>query len=101
MAIRADTKHAKILDLLHLPAGTTVATVMKATGWPQHSVRGFLSRRRPQTTQAQPDLHAQRARTGLSHQSDDWLSRQEPRSQICGLAYADIKAGSNRSVHPR
>jgi hypothetical protein len=42
-AIRADTKHAKILDLLRSPAGTTVATMIKATGWQQHSVRGFLA----------------------------------------------------------
>lgn len=29
--------------MLRSPAGATVATMMKETGWQQHSVRGFLA----------------------------------------------------------
>lgn len=39
------TKAGKIIALLGRPGGTSLAELMKATGWQAHSVRGFLSGR--------------------------------------------------------
>jgi len=35
--MRPDTKHARIIALLRAPAGTTIAAIMTATHWQQHS----------------------------------------------------------------
>ena len=37
------TKHSLILSLLAKPEGATLETLIKATEWKSHSVRGYLS----------------------------------------------------------
>ena len=40
---RTETKQGRILAMLRAPGGVTVDAMMHATGWQQHSVRGFLA----------------------------------------------------------
>ena len=40
---KPDTKHARIVAMLQSTAGATIARMMTATDWQQHSVRGFLA----------------------------------------------------------
>ena len=37
------SKQTHVVEMLRSSGGTTIAAVMKATGWQQHSVRGFFA----------------------------------------------------------
>jgi Protein of unknown function (DUF3489) len=40
---KAESKGARILEMIGRAKGATLAQIMKATGWQAHSVRGFIS----------------------------------------------------------
>lgn len=37
------SKQSRLIELLHQPAGASLADLMQATGWQAHSVRGVIS----------------------------------------------------------
>ena len=40
---RTESKQARIVAMLRAPSGATIDAMVDATGWQQHSVRGFLA----------------------------------------------------------
>lgn len=41
--VERNSKQSRVIEMLQSSTGTTMAAVMKATGWQPHSVRGFLA----------------------------------------------------------
>jgi len=57
------SKQSRVIAMLRSREGTTIAAMMKATGWQQHSVRGFLAgtvRKRLQLKLASEAIDGQR-----------------------------------------
>ena len=40
---RSNSKQARVIEMLNRPEGATLEQIMEATGWQNHTVRGFLS----------------------------------------------------------
>ena len=40
---RSGTKQSSAIEILRSPAGASIESLTKVTGWQQHSVRGFLA----------------------------------------------------------
>ncbi|MBF0140766.1 MAG: DUF3489 domain-containing protein [Magnetococcales bacterium] len=40
---RENTKQSKVIEMLKRPEGATAAQIAEATGWQNHTIRGFLS----------------------------------------------------------
>ena len=76
------SKQSRVIAMLASPAGATIAAMMKATGWQQHSVRGFLAgvvRKRLKLKLSSKEVDDTRVYRIASTNSSKAISRQSKR----------------------
>jgi hypothetical protein len=76
------SKQSRVIAMLQSPAGTTIAAMMKATGWQQHSFRGFLAgvvHKRLKLKLSSKKVDGNRVYQVSSRDSDKSLPRQAKR----------------------
>ena len=78
------SKQSRVIAMLQSPSGATIVAMMKATGWQQHSVRGFLAgvvRKRLKLKLGSKKVDDQRVyqiTSGSSGKSEQRLSKRRP-----------------------
>src|SRR5215208_3359623 len=79
---KPSSKQSRVIAMLRSPSGTTIAAMMKATGWQQHSVRGFLAgvvRKRLKLTLASKKVDGERVYRIQSGGGSKSVSRRSKR----------------------
>ena len=83
-------KQTKLLDLLRRPAGATVAALSDASGWQQHSVRGFLAgvvrKKLGLELVSAVEIDQRIYRIIAARQASQWLKPQRASSRVIAIS---------------